>query len=193
MDGLFFACLMGICGVTVDSGAPGSPDQAALAEKSHRLSGSQNEPAAVESLLPISEKVGGEVTERPAPREIPRADEANEDVVGAGRPSKADIAQVVRRKSAGIRHCYELGLVEDAHFNGTVEVQWRINTSGRVGAVKVVNATRTNRTVEACLLGEISQWEFAPSSEPIVVGAYPFTFDSTLLARHPARDKTAAH
>jgi TonB family protein len=75
-------------------------------------------------------------------------------------------------------------LTEDPQFSGSVEVQWRINTAGRVSSANVVSSTKKNRAAEACLLAEILRWNFAPSSEPIVVGAYPFTFDSTLLARH---------
>jgi hypothetical protein len=97
--------------------------------------------------------------------------------------SRADIAAVVQKKMGAIRRCYEAGLVEDGALNGVIEVGWKILLDGHVSSVNIVDAPRHNTALEGCLLAEIIAWEFPPSSEPVVVGAYPFILDATLLAR----------
>ncbi|MBC8133780.1 MAG: AgmX/PglI C-terminal domain-containing protein [Deltaproteobacteria bacterium] len=103
--------------------------------------------------------------------------------------SRADITQVVQRKMGTVRHCYEVGLREDPTLAGVVEVGWKIQVDGHVSSVNIVDATKHNNAIEDCLLTEIIRWEFPASIAPIVVGAYPFVLDASLLARRTAQSK----
>lgn len=97
--------------------------------------------------------------------------------------SRADIAQVVSRKAAAVRRCYEAGLVEDPSLTGVIEIGWKIQVDGHVSSVNIVDAPKRNSAVEGCLLSEIGRWDFPPSPEPVVVGAFPFRLDARLLTR----------
>jgi outer membrane biosynthesis protein TonB len=197
LNGFFLVCLMGICGLpaapplrdpivpvsVVEGRDPMAPSGAIV-----------NTSPAVERPAVSIQPVSSEVVERPVAQD--RQDhEDKSDVVpaqaSAGKPSKAVIADVVRHKSGPIRHCYELALAEDRTFSGTVEIAWRIRVDGHVSSVSVSGSSQNNSAVEACMRAEIMRWEFPPSSEPIVVGGYPFVFDASLLARHGAREPTS--
>lgn len=100
-----------------------------------------------------------------------------------GKMSRADIAQVVGRNTAAVRRCYEAGLLEDPSLTGVIEIGWKIQVDGHVSSVNIVDAPKRNGAVEGCLLAEIGRWDFPPSPEPVVVGAYPFLLDGKLLTR----------
>ncbi|MES1205931.1 MAG: AgmX/PglI C-terminal domain-containing protein [Pseudomonadota bacterium] len=196
MDGLFFACLMGICGTPGPTAAAAaiSPDAVMRLEEKADRPQAIEAPAASSQDLPRQPLATPHADAPPSTPEGAAQGQAGAEPARGGKASraanKADIAEIVRRKAKPIRHCYELALVEDPQFSGTIEMQWRIDPSGHVSDASVIDSTPRNRVVETCLLAEIKRWEFRPSVEPIVVGAYPFVFDATLLARHTSTDRS---
>jgi outer membrane biosynthesis protein TonB len=162
MDGLFLACLMGICG---------------LPESHGRL----DPPALVDQGAPRVDATAA-VAERPVPQVASAVEQFAP--TGSAKLSRAAISEVVQRNTPAIRRCYERGLVEDQTFSGTVEIAWKIQVDGRVSTVSVLDASKRNSAVEDCLLAEIMRWKFPPSSEPTAVGVYPFALDARLLSRH---------
>ena len=205
MDGLFLACLMGICGMPI------SPPAEPLAVIS-LVTSTAGPPAARAEDQPASPAVAAlgatvaiapaaPAVEQPVERPVPIASESEDrphspDGVSAAstaKSSRAAIGDVVRRHAAAVRNCYEKGLADDPTLKGTVEVAWRIQVDGKVSGVTIVGGTGRNPVAERCLMAEIPRWEFPPSAEPTVVGTFPFVFDASTLSRHgaPAIAKTA--
>jgi hypothetical protein len=197
MDGLFLACLMGICGM------PMSPSPEPLAGVALTTSTAAPSIAAESQPAPPSVAALGATVaiappvpaiEQPVERPVPTASEpevrpAAPDGVSTAsttKSSRASIGEVVRRHAAAVRNCYEKGLADDPTLKGTLEVAWRIQVDGKVSGVSIVGGTGRNPVAEHCLMAEIPRWEFPPSAEPTVVGTFPFVFDATTLVRHSA-------
>ena len=170
MHAFFLTCLMGICGAPVP--APVS---------SHEPPPLQTETAATESA---ERRVQPIAIAAPEPPTDPTTAPADEPAPGnaPGKLTRDAIAAVVKRERGAIKHCYELALIDDLGFAGTVEVGWKIQLDGHVSSAKIVDATRHNDVVESCLVAAIVRWEFPAASEPTAVGAFPFVFDAALLA-----------
>ena len=138
MDGLFLVYLMGICG---------SPGPTPLAERPIPVVAG---PAASASTIAVPSSPGtvaavgpDPAAERPVPTEAVATIASETESSRSGENmSKAEVVELVRRKSSEIRHCYEVGLVEDATYKGTVEVGWKIDLGGHVVSANLVSATQ---------------------------------------------------
>lgn len=209
MDGLFLACLMGICGMPMSPSAEPLAPVALVAPAGTTAPRAASPPVTSSTVAELAAAVSiappastpAQPVERPVPvpseeeRPAPAAPDAVSTALAAasgGKTSRAAIEEVVRRHAAAVRRCYEAGLADDPAYAGTLEVAWRIQVDGRVQSVSVVGGTARNTTAERCLMAEIPRWTFTPTAEPTVVGSYPFAFDATLLARHPGPASTAA-
>lgn len=201
MDGLFLACLMGICGMPMSPSADPLAPVALAAPAGTAAPRAASPPVPASTVAELAAAVSiaapastpAQPVERPVPvpSEEERTAPAGPDGIStasatasSGKTSRAAIEDVIRRHGAGVRRCYEAGLADDPAYAGTLEVAWRIHVDGRVQSVTVVGGTARNATAERCLMAEIPRWTFMPTSEPTVVGSYPFAFDATLLARH---------
>jgi len=198
MDGLFLACLMGICGMPM-SAATEDPALVSVAGSTVPVSA----PVPAPSGPPLIAQLGAGVSiaapvrtvEQPVERPVPLTGEPEADAGGnpdgvtaasSAKTSRAAIGDVVRKHAAAVRHCYETGLADDPAFSGTIEAAWRIQVDGKVTSVTIVGGTSRNAVVERCLVTEIPRWEFPRTAEPTVIGTFPFVFDATTLARHGA-------
>jgi hypothetical protein len=194
MDGLFLACLMGICGMPMSPSAePLMPLSLATPAAQSAATPTSPPPSVADVAATVSIAAPAPTVEQPVERPVPTSSDgepppaaAPDGVTAAStsKSSRAAIGDVVRRHTPAIRHCYETGLGDDPTFAGTIEASWRIQVDGRVQTVTIVGGTKRSAVVERCLLAEIARWEFPPTAEPSVVGTYPFVFDTSLLARH---------
>jgi hypothetical protein len=195
MDGLFLACLMGICGMPMSPVTEPLAGAAILTSASTAAAASQPAPPSVAALaatVGIAPPV--RAVEQRVERPVPIASDSDAGAqtpdgvttASATKSSRAVIGDVVRRHASTVRNCYEKGLADDPTLTGTIEVAWRIQVDGKVSGVSILGGTGRNPAAERCLMAEIPRWEFPPSAEPTVVGTFPFVFDASTLSRHSA-------
>jgi hypothetical protein len=190
MDGLLLVCLTGICA---------SPDPLMLyervapqAERAESVMSASEQPSTDRTVSPSpapsirasSAAPIGATIQAPAAIDSEAAGDAIGDGTGPKATSRSAIAGIVEANADAIRRCYERGLAVDPSFKGTIEMGWKIDRAGRVTSTNVVSTSKGGGPVEGCLRGAITTWTFPASAEPVVVGAYPFTFDVTLLRHH---------
>ena len=100
--------------------------------------------------------------------------------VTGGELSRREIFQVVSANKGAIRYCYESQLMRFPTLRGRVTVDFIIDTSGRVGRIKVPENTlsqaRAARAVASCLMRFIKRWRFPRPRGGKVRVIYPFTF-----------------
>lgn len=97
----------------------------------------------------------------------------------AGNFCKAeDIKNVVGKKSARIRNCYERRLLADPKLSGKVIAQWKIQLDGSVKDAKVSSSTIGDDEVGRCLVRLLETSKFNTPDGGICVVEYPFTFVS---------------
>ncbi len=100
------------------------------------------------------------------------------ETAGSGSLSSAKIQETVNRRSGALKGCYESELKKDDSLQGKIKVQFTIEPSGRVGAVKVVENT-INSVVGQCVVAQIQRWRFpAPEGGEVTI-VYPFVFSSS--------------
>lgn len=85
----------------------------------------------------------------------------------------------IRRKLAENRSalgfCYQAGQANDPTIEGTVVVQFRVESDGRVVEPKVSSTTLNSPTTEECILRVISQWRFSSGKKADTFElAFPF-------------------
>jgi hypothetical protein len=97
-----------------------------------------------------------------------------------GGLSKDIIHRVVRAHQAGIKYCYETELVRLPKLAGKIVVMWRIDLEGKVVQPRLRTTTMNNPAVEACLVRQISRWQFPKPKDTMVEVNYPFLFRSGL-------------
>lgn len=113
-------------------------------------------------------KVRGVVTQTPT-----------QNVGVQGSLDRAQIAAVVNKHIAEIRHCYEKNLINDPSLNGKIQVEWTINPDGTVAGVKTLFSSMKGGDVNGCIGGRIREWQFPrPKGNGYVIVNYPFMFDS---------------
>jgi hypothetical protein len=96
---------------------------------------------------------------------------------GADRPgSREAIRSGIRAGLPQIRACYERSLQGQPGLRGKLEVAFRIEASGRVGADLTATGLDDAPAFRECVLGEVAQLTFAPPEGSIKV-RYPFTFE----------------
>lgn len=96
-----------------------------------------------------------------------------------GSLDRAQIAAVVNKHIAEIRHCYEKNLINDPGLSGKIQEEWTINPDGTVGAVKTKFTSMKGGDVAGCIASRIRTWQFPrPKGNGYVIVNYPFMFDS---------------
>ncbi len=96
-----------------------------------------------------------------------------------GSLDRSQIAAVVNRHIAEIRHCYEKNLINDPSLAGKVQVEWTIRPDGGVAGVKTKFSSLRGGDVAGCIGGKIRGWQFPrPKGNGYVIVNYPFLFDS---------------
>jgi hypothetical protein len=107
---------------------------------------------------------------------------ANGPSVKIGQPGatgsldKAIIRRYIRRNIQKLTYCYEKELLTTPGIKGTVTVDFRIDTDGKVSASK---ASGINTEVETCVAGVVKSIEFPKPKGGDVTVKYPFTFQTT--------------
>jgi len=100
--------------------------------------------------------------------------------VSRGRPnvrgtlSAEQINRVVRANQAAVRYCYDTEVQRQPNLSGRVEVQWRINTDGRVSSARIASSTLRNARVEGCIVRQVRRWRFPKPDGGEVAVSYPF-------------------
>jgi hypothetical protein len=96
------------------------------------------------------------------------------------RPSgfcdKQSVAKVVTGKSGAIKACYEMQLQRHPELQGKLGMRWTINEDGTVSNISVVNTELNNKTVEDCVVKQISTMKFNKPEGGICVINWPFKF-----------------
>ena len=96
-----------------------------------------------------------------------------------GSLDRAQIAAVVNKHIAEIRHCYEKNLINDPGLSGKIQEEWTINPDGTVGSVKTKYTSMKGGDVAGCIASRIRTWQFPrPKGNGYVIVNYPFMFDS---------------
>jgi hypothetical protein len=101
---------------------------------------------------------------------------SHQDAGAAGSLSKQAVYQVVRSHFGAIKSCYETQRARNPTLEGAVDVGWDVEKDGHVSGARVVDSTMNNKTVESCIVAEVTLWRFAVAPERTVVGRFPFVF-----------------
>ena len=70
------------------------------------------------------------------------------------------VQRVVQERSGEVKYCYEVALKRDPKLSGRLDVEWTIQRSGRVTAVKVFEDTVGDPELSACLVERVQGWLF---------------------------------
>jgi MYXO-CTERM domain-containing protein len=103
----------------------------------------------------------------------------NTPTVGAGL-QRDIVRRIVRAHINELRHCYNLGLAKNPTLAGTLDLDFTIDTAGKVSVVSVDAEATTlgDPAVGACAAKAVRRWSFPKSSAPVVV-SYPFALSPT--------------
>ena len=190
MDGLLLVCLTGICAspdplLLYERVAPQAERAESIVTSSEQPSSDRPAPTPRTHSTPASIALPvGATIQAPLPIDRETDQETSEGTLTSRAMSRATIAEIVRGQTDAIRRCYERGLSDDPSFKGTIEMGWKIDRSGHVTSTNIVAAAKRNEAAESCLRATIATWTFPVTAEPVVIGAYPFTFDAALLHHH---------
>ncbi len=96
-----------------------------------------------------------------------------------GTIDKEGIRRVVRQNQREVQACYEKALNQDPGLNGKILLEWEIGERGRVGSVRVLSSSVSNKIVEQCMMTALKRWTFPePPPDQTAVVAFPFVFMS---------------
>ncbi len=96
-------------------------------------------------------------------------------VGGSGGMDPDMIRRTVGRAIGGIKACYERSLRRAPTLMGRLQIEFTINTGGRVSAARVTDSTLPTEVGE-CVIGRIRSLRFAPPDGGPVTVSYPFFF-----------------
>jgi len=90
------------------------------------------------------------------------------------------IRDVVNKNMNEMRSCYVEGLRNNPVIQGTLVLQWDINTKGLVEKVSVLSSTLESIEVEDCCMERLKKWTFPVKEKPeITTVKYPFNFKAS--------------
>jgi hypothetical protein len=96
---------------------------------------------------------------------------------GSGNPIDYDaIARVVEQYKNGLIYLYNKELRSNPTLNGTISVEFSIDSSGKVIETRIVSTTMDHAPLEQALASRIKMWKFPHLYDGIVVVTYPFVF-----------------
>jgi len=102
--------------------------------------------------------------------------------IGSGRTAgfcrKADIANVVRRRSGSIRACYEQRLQVNGNLRGKLTVRWTIGLQGTVTNANAVSNSVGDAAMTGCILRNVRRMRFPKPEGGICMIQWPFVFNN---------------
>jgi len=158
------------------------------------LSGSGGEPKTAADMIPDAgppEKKKKPTSDLFLPDDIPDAGPEEPEEPDAGAPAprrrasgrgawdctadidKAAAARVIAQNRAQVRSCYERALKQNNYLSGTLNVQVRIGSDGRVDATRF-GGSLTDREVRSCVSRLTRSWRFPKPGGRCAVVAVPF-------------------
>ncbi len=91
---------------------------------------------------------------------------------------ESNIRDVVQKRAAALRNCYEQQLLADPSLSGKVIVFWKIGLDGQVTEASIKSSTLKNDRVESCLTKTVRRLRFDKPDGGICVVEFPFIFTS---------------
>ena len=90
---------------------------------------------------------------------------------------KEAIRRVVKRNVKQLRTCYERLAQKDPNASGRVDLNWTIQSDGRVGSVKVIKSQIKDKRTLDCMKLRLAAWRFPDPPEGVIGDInYPFVF-----------------
>jgi hypothetical protein len=87
------------------------------------------------------------------------------------------VEKEIQKHVAEISACYEHAMVKSGSFAGKMQVEWAIDSAGRVSSSRVKSTDIKNTDFGTCVLAALGTWHFPPAHGRVVV-SYPFHLNS---------------
>ncbi len=98
-----------------------------------------------------------------------------EEATITGGLDRDQIAAVINRNRGQIVYCYEQGLQGSPELSGRVAIDFVIAPNGRISTAKVAQTSLRSKSVEACMIAKMKNWQFPrPVGKVNVDVLYPF-------------------
>ncbi len=97
---------------------------------------------------------------------------------GQGSIDKAAVLRVIQSHIGEIQYCYEKQLRVQSGLSGRVQLEWTINTDGRVSIVKNKQSTLKSAAAITCMMGKVKTWKFPKPTGGSVIISFPFVFNT---------------
>lgn len=94
---------------------------------------------------------------------------------GGSLPREA-IARVINEHLSEVQYCYEMRLLQDPTTQGTVRLEWTIETDGSVGRIRQRSRSCSTHALATCIMQRMERWRFSEPSGGVAVVSYPFIF-----------------
>lgn len=91
---------------------------------------------------------------------------------------ESNIRDVVQKRAAMLKSCYEQQLLADPSLSGKIIVFWKIGLDGQVTEASIKSSTMKNERVESCLTKTVRRLRFDKPDGGICVVEFPFIFTS---------------
>jgi hypothetical protein len=104
---------------------------------------------------------------------------------GQGHLARKKIQMVVKKLISQVERCYLRELLKTAELAGKLEVEWTIDTSGRVRSVRQLHSSVKSTLVSTCVLDSIRGWRFPRPRGGEVIVNYPFFFNQPSTGFRP--------
>jgi TonB family protein len=102
------------------------------------------------------------------------------------RPDTEVYSQYIRENMQPIQICFGRALVRNPGMSGSIDLEFTVATSGRVGTVRVVRSTFTDVQVNGCITDAIRAIEFPrPAGGREVVVTHTFSYSAIPSSRPP--------
>ncbi len=98
-------------------------------------------------------------------------------VSGGSLPREA-VAKVINEHLSEVRGCYERALLKSPGLAGKLQLEWTIDSRGKVSEIKVKTSTLRGAEVPNCIVSSLKAWTFPPPKGGRVIVSYPFLFNS---------------
>jgi len=105
----------------------------------------------------------------------PKASEISVGDAGSGR-SAAEILQVVRARTPGLRHIYTRFLKKDPNLEGKITLRFTILPGGDIGICEIVDHTTSSDAFAEDIRAAVARWTFKPVKSGNTTVSLPFTF-----------------
>lgn len=79
--------------------------------------------------------------------------------------SQDELSKVINKHNSAIEYCYKKELRSNPTLKGDLDVEFTIDYSGKVKAVRIVRSSIYSRNIEKCISNRILAWRFKAISE----------------------------